>query len=39
MSPPNFIIGYGCFNDIAKQKLVESGVNEQLVKVIPNAYY
>ena len=37
--PPNFIIGYGCFNDIAKQKLVESGVDEQLVKVIPNAYY
>lgn len=37
--PSNFIIGYGCFNDKAKQKLIALGANEQLVKVIPNAYY
>ncbi|MEQ8239273.1 MAG: DUF4433 domain-containing protein [Cyclobacteriaceae bacterium] len=37
--PPNFIIGFGCYNDSTKQKLIEFGVNDQLVKVIPNAYY
>jgi hypothetical protein len=37
--PPDFVIGFGCYNDTAKQKLTGFGVNEQLVKVIPNAYY
>lgn len=35
----DFIIGFGCYNETAKQKLMEFGVNEQLIKVIPNAYY
>ncbi|MEL6556912.1 MAG: DUF4433 domain-containing protein [Bacteroidota bacterium] len=37
--PTDFIIGFGCYNNTAKQNLVELGVNNQLVKVIPNAYY
>lgn len=37
--PSEFIIGYGCYNESAKQRLMEFGINEQLVKVIPNAYY
>ncbi len=37
--PPDFITGFGCYNDSAKQKLIELGVNDQLIKVIPHAYY
>lgn len=37
--PSDFIVGYGCYNELAKQRLIEFGINEQLVKVIPNAYY
>lgn len=37
--PPDFIIGFGCYNDSAKQKLMEFGIDKELVKVIPNAYY
>ena len=37
--PSDFIIGFGCYNDLVKQELVEFGVDEQLVKIIPNAYY
>lgn len=37
--PSDFIVGYGCYNEFAKQRLIEFGINEQLVKVIPNAYY
>ena len=37
--PTDFIIGYVCYCDSAKIKLIELGINEQIVKVIPNAYY
>ncbi|MEQ8471905.1 MAG: DUF4433 domain-containing protein [Marinoscillum sp.] len=37
--PSDFIVGLGCYNNFAKQKLMGFGVDEQLVKVIPNAYY
>jgi hypothetical protein len=37
--PPEFIIGFGCYNDSAKQKLCEMGIEEGKIKMIPNAYY
>jgi len=37
--PYSFIVGYGCYNDLSKQKLLDFGIDDQLVKVIPNAYY
>lgn len=37
--PSSFIVGYGCFNIVSKQRLLDFGVDEKLVKVIPNAYY
>ena len=36
---PNFIIGFGCYNDSAKERLIALGVDDQLVKIIPNAYH
>ena len=36
---PNFIIGFGCYNDSAKERLIGLGFDDQLVKIIPNAYY
>lgn len=37
--PPDFLMGFGCFNDTAKQRLIRMGVEEGKIKVIPNAYY
>ena len=36
--PRDFIIGFGCYNDAAKQKLIKFGVDNP-IKVIPKAYY
>lgn len=36
--PRDFIIGFGCYNEAAKQKLIAFGVDKQ-IKVIPKAYY
>ncbi|MBX9891363.1 MAG: DUF4433 domain-containing protein [Chitinophagaceae bacterium] len=33
------IIGFGCYNDNAKNKLVDLGIEEDKIKVIPGAYY
>jgi hypothetical protein len=35
----NFIIGYVCYNDVAKNKLLDLGIKDEQIKVIPNAYY
>lgn len=37
--PSNFIVGYGCFDDPSKLKLISFGIDRQLIKIIPNAYY
>ena len=37
--PPNWIVGFGCYDDVAKQKLIEMGVKATEIKIIPNAYY
>lgn len=36
---PNLIIGFGCYNEIAKKRLLEMGVEESKIKVIPNGYF
>ena len=36
---PNLIIGFGCYNEIAKNRLLEMGVEESKIKVIPNGYF
>ena len=37
--PPNFIIGYGCYNNNAKDKLIDMGIEEIRIKVIENSYF
>ena len=37
--PFDCIKGFGCYNMKAKNTLIELGVEEDLIKVIPNAYY
>lgn len=37
--PAEYIVGYGCFNEFSKQILIDMGIDESMVKVIPNAYY
>lgn len=34
-----FLIGFGCYNEVTKAKLLEMGVEEGKIKIIPNAYY
>lgn len=36
---PKHIIGFVCYNNTAKSKLLSMGVDEQIIKVIPKAYY
>lgn len=37
--PIKCIIGFGCFNDSAKSKLISMGIEESTIKIIPQAYY
>ncbi len=37
--PANFIVGYCCYNERAKEKLVLMGIQEKSIKVVPEAYY
>jgi hypothetical protein len=37
--PPGSIIGFVCYNDEAKQKLITLGIGRNKIKVFPNAYY
>lgn len=36
---PNLIFGFGCYNEVAKSKLIFLGITDDKIKVIPNAYY
>lgn len=36
---PDFIVGFVCYNDKAKNQLVSYGIDGQRIKVFPNAYY
>lgn len=37
--PPEFIIGFGCNTIKTKNRLIQMGIAEEKIKVIPNAYY
>ncbi len=37
--PPDLIIGFGCYNEEAKSKLISLGITNDIIKVIPDAYY
>ena len=37
--PVSCIIGYGCYNEKAKNKLIKFGIDETIIKIIPKAYY
>lgn len=37
--PMNGIIGFACFNEVAKKELVRMGVSEEMIKVFPQAYF
>lgn len=37
--PVSCIIGYGCYNEKAKNKLIEFGISEKMIKIIPKAYF
>lgn len=36
---PDYIIGYGCYNEIARDNLLSLGVDGNKIKIIPQAYY
>jgi len=36
---PNCIIGYVCYNNDAKKKLIKFGINKQIIKIIPKTYF
>lgn len=37
--PSKLIVGFGCYNEIAKQRLISMGVEAEKIRIIPNAYY
>lgn len=37
--PPEYINGFLCYNEEAKQQLVKYGISEEIIKIYPNAYY
>lgn len=36
---PNYLIRFGCYNEAAMQRLVAMGVQEEKIRVVPDAYY
>lgn len=36
---PDLIIGFGCYNEQAKQNLISFGITENKIKVVPDLYY
>ena len=36
---PRCLIGLGCFNEHSKDRLVEMGVDKNIIKIIPQGYY
>ena len=36
---PELIAGFGCYDEEAKNKLISFGIDDDNIKVIPNAYY
>jgi hypothetical protein len=36
---PELISGFACYNERAKNKLIEMGIKEKIIKIVPAAYY
>jgi hypothetical protein len=36
---PDYIVGAGCYNNHVKEKLVSLGIDNQIIKIIPQAYF
>lgn len=36
---PEFILGFGCYNENVKQKLISFGIDTNKIKIISNAYF
>jgi len=36
---PELIMGFGCYSEVSKQKLIDMGVGPEKIKIIPDAYY
>lgn len=36
---PNLIMGFGCYNETAKNELIDLGIKESKIKIIPKAYF
>ena len=37
--PIDFIVGYVCYNIHSMNRLIEMGIDENIIKIYPNAYY
>jgi len=37
--PPEYLFAFACYNELAKQRLMEMGIDENIILVHPNAYY
>ncbi|GHV69339.1 hypothetical protein FACS1894199_17860 [Bacteroidia bacterium] len=37
--PASYLFGFGCYNEEAKQQLLEMGIESNKIKIIPKAYY
>lgn len=37
--PTQFIAGYCCYNETAKERLVNMGIEDRRIKIVPKAYY
>jgi hypothetical protein len=36
---PNYLFDFGCYNAAAKEQLLEMGIPDRQIKIVPNAYY
>jgi hypothetical protein len=36
---PQYILYFGCYNAAAKNKLIAMGIDNDKIKIVPNAYY
>jgi prepilin-type processing-associated H-X9-DG protein len=37
--PPDYLIGFICYDEVSKQKLLRIGIKEEKIQVLPRAYY
>lgn len=37
--PVKYIVGFGCYNEVAEKRLITMGIKKEIIKIIPNAYF